>query len=104
MDHFLKILKSQYQRMPWIVRFPVSWTYYFVRTVYDLLRPCAWLIRSRADENNGPVGLMFCGKVQDKNYVVRMVFPKIALKPSLGGFGFGILRRSLKSTGKILMF
>ena len=96
MDHFLKILKSQYQRMPWIVRFPVSWTYYFVRTVYDLLRPCAWLIRSRADENNGPVGLMFCGKVQDKNYVVRMVFPQDCAQTELGRVWIWHIKKIIK--------
>lgn len=63
--------------MPWIIRrflSPVSWMYHFVKTVYTLFRPCAWLIQSRANENNDPVGLMFCGNFLDKNYMVRVAF------------------------------
>ena len=77
MDPSFETLKRKYQRMPWIIRrflSPVSWMYHFVKTVYTLFRPCAWLIQSRANENNDPVGLMFCGNFLDKNYMVRVAF------------------------------
>ena len=104
MDNFFKILKHKYQRMPWIVRFPVSLVYCFIGMLYNLLKPCTWLIRSRADENHDSVGLMFCGDFQEKNYVVRMTFAEDCAQTELGRVWIWQIKKLIKRHQKDIDF